>query len=350
MNALETQQNYFEIRTHTGEIWEQIYQDCLVAQASIDFEQYILRNDHNGQRFIELFIAKAEGGIQVRLLLDRVGCRTLYRSPLIKKLRAAGGKVYFYNPINWLNLPFPGTWFPRNHIKMVKVDSRIAWVGGACFADYMRDWRDLQFRISGNMAQSIPFGWEQFSKVGQMEEQQDFHYVIATPNSKPIYAELRQKILNAKHEILLATPYFIPPWRLESALQSAVARGVSVKIIMSVKTDVPMAVRVAQSYFPRLIRKGLQIYVFESEVFHAKYMVVDGKWATLGSTNIDYLSLFRNREANLVMTDQKLVGMVRQNFDRDLQECEKITKDFWYNMPWHKRCFGFCMRAIKTIL
>ncbi len=328
MNRQPNTVNEMEVISHTAEIWRRIYEDCQRAKSSIDFEQYILCNDNNGRNFLSLMRDKAKEGIRVRLLLDRVGCRTLYNSAIIQDLRSVGARVYFYNPVTLFNLPFPKTWFPRSHIKISLIDSEVLYIGGACFADYMEHWRDLQARIVGPFVQNIPFGWEQFRRNHLPAEEAELRYLVTTRRRNPVYKELLQKINLAKNEIILGTPYFIPPRRLEKALAKAAARGVVVKILMSEFSDVPFITRVAQSYLPRMIRKGLKFYLFHKEIFHAKYMIIDDSWATFGSTNIDYISFFRNREANLVVQNARDVALLRQNAERDISESAELTADF----------------------
>lgn len=197
-----------ELINVTQDAWRRVHEDCREAKQSIDFEQYILRDDENGTSFLRLLMEKAKEGLRVRVLLDRVGCRKLYQSTLVNDLRQAGAKVYFYNPVSWLNLPFPKTWFPRSHIKMSVVDSQVLHLGGVCFADYMSQWRDLHMRITGPIAQTVPFGWEQFRWNEKPAPNGDIRYVVSNSRKNPVYSELIRAINAASREIILATPYF----------------------------------------------------------------------------------------------------------------------------------------------
>src|SRR5688500_15145462 len=114
-----------QLFTRTYEAWQAMYQDCLDARNSIEFEQYIIRNDETGNRFLKLFAEKAEQGVRVHLLFDRVGSRQVFSLPVIENIRKYGGQVVFYNPIGWINILTPLTWFPRNHVKALLVDSSI---------------------------------------------------------------------------------------------------------------------------------------------------------------------------------------------------------------------------------
>lgn len=211
-----------KIYSWTHEAWEAMYQDCVAAKISIEFEQYIVRNDEIGQRFLRLFAQKARNGLRIRLLLDRVGSRKVFHSELIKKIREGGGQVIFYNPIGWLNLFTPWAWFPRNHVKAVLVDSQIAYVGGVCLADYMKEWRDMHARLIGAPAHAVEedfsFLWKRATTRKKqvrhfVKQDGKFNYVIAQPSlpSNPIYQELLKQINAAKDYIYIGTPYFLPP-------------------------------------------------------------------------------------------------------------------------------------------
>ena len=347
--------------SRTGDAWEAMYCDCLKAKASIEFEEYIMRNDEIGRRFLTLFAAKAKEGVAVHLLLDQIGSRSLIYSPLISQLRECGGTINFYNPIPWIHVFMPSTWFPRNHTKTMLIDSSIAYIGSVCLADYMSDWRDLYARVTGDLVDSIvqdfAYIWAQAVGVNKIPlrptaTKSGFHYVVAkarlTPS--PVYNELLSEIAKAEKSVYLATPYFMPPLRLRHALLKAVKRGVTVMVMVTQKSDVPFADLVSRSYFPRFIRAGISILSYNKSVFHAKYTVIDDSWATMGSTNIDYLSLLRNREANILIRDPATIAALKQAFIADRAHCIILSPDVWKNTPFLSRVVGYLGRAIKRMI
>jgi cardiolipin synthase A/B len=348
----ESPETAFEIMTRNQVIWDAIYADCAAAKHSIEFEQYIMRDDDIGKKFLALFTQKAVQGVKIRLLLDRFGSRQLFNSPLIEDLRAAGGEVHFYNNIGWANIFMPSTWYPRNHTKMTLIDSEIAYLGGACFADYMRDWQDMHVRITGAFTRDIAFMWDHRNAPSKPSDSAPLCYVVSKPDRvyNPVYTELLERIDEANESVLIATPYFLPPRRLRIALYKAAARGVEVKVIMSEATDVLLALRTAQSYFPRLLRRGLRVALYRGTVFHAKYMIVDKAWATLGSTNIDYISLLRNREANILVEDKEIIEQLRDNYAQDWANAEEVDINFWNNMPLPIKLYGYAGRMVKKLL
>jgi cardiolipin synthase A/B len=339
----DIQRTRIEFYSQTREAWEVMYEDCAKAAQSIEFEQYIIRNDGIGRQFMTLFAGKARDGVRVNLLLDRVGSRDLYGSDLVADVVKSGGAVNFYNSIGWLNLFAPSTWLPRNHSKVLIVDSEIAHIGSICIADYMAQWRELHARIGGGLASKI---------AGEAADDPDFDYIVAKPRltPRPIYRELLARINGAKASICIATPYFLAPRRLRTALWKAARRGVNVRIIVTDITDVPFALYVSRTYFPNLLKEGIRLFSYNGTVYHAKYSVIDGQWATMGSVNLDYLSLLENREANIVTTHGGTIRQLENRFLDDLAHCAEIRPDFWSDIPLREKIIGYLGRLVKRMI
>jgi len=325
---------------HTEQAWEAMYKDCLDARHSIEFEQYIIRNDRIGMRFLNLFLKKAEQGVFVRLLFDRVGSRTVFSSPVVHAIRKSGGEVTFYNPIGWVNLAVPRTWFPRNHVKSLLVDDSVAYVGGVCLADYMKDWRDMYARMTNMSLKDARLPGDKVD------------YCISQPEllRNRIYKELLAQINGARESIFMTTPYFLPPEPLRVALYNAIRRNVEVNVMVTERSDIPLAVHVSRSFFPPLIRAGIRIFSYQDAVLHAKYTVVDRRWAMLGSTNIDYLSLLRNRESNLLIRDMAMVNRLRSHFVNDRKRCIELGEDFLKMVPLRAKVSGYLGRCLKRVI
>lgn len=345
-----------------GETWEKIYEDCLHAKKSIQFEQYIILDDAVGNSFLKLFAEKAKQGVTVHLILDAIGSRSVLFSPFIEEIENYQGRVVFYNPPFWWKIFFPSRWFPRNHAKTMLIDSEIAYIGGVCLAEYMRGWRDTQARFTGLLVEDVKQDflciWERLTKnikstfACLTPVDAPLRYVVNLPHlgESPIYKELLAQIQQAKEHIYLVTPFFFPPRKLRKYLKQAVRRGIGVTIIVAAKTDVRLADIIGQSYFHFLIKKGIRIALYTEGTLHAKYAVIDGKWATVGSTNLDYLSLLINREANIITTDATVVAELTRHFFKDIQSCINVDKAFMHNRPFFHKLMGYVGRMIKKLL
>ncbi len=348
----ETHVNFYY---KTSDAWQAMYDDCLLAEKSIEFEQYILLDDGAGHRFLELFAEKARAGVKIRLLLDPIGSLGVESSESFKKIIAAGGDIKFYNRLGIVNLFFPGTWYPRNHTKTLLIDGKVGFVGSVCLSEEMRDWNDFHMRFEGALCREVEEAFK-ISQVGSQTSYEDidaqFRYKFSQPHRhhNPLYEELLIEIFKAQKEICLVSPYFLPPRRLRKALFAAIKRGVKVKIMISEKTDVRIADFVSRTYFRSLLRHGARIFLYSGQMLHSKYAAIDQSWATIGSSNMDYLSLLHNREANVLVREPETVTAVQNHFKDDLKSCQEVTLEYCRKIPLHQRVAGWMGRPLKRIL
>lgn len=347
MTSENTQIDFFAA---TKDAWDSMYRDCEKAQKSIEFEQYILMDDTAGHRFLVLFAEKARAGIRVNLLLDAFGSRNLRGSSLIADILKAGGRVYFYRKVSLLTLLTPLKWFPRNHNKILLIDGEIGYIGSVCLADEMREWHDMHARFTGDLAKDVAIDfelvWQHIKERKKLpsfyykqDQESDFSYVASRQVKGPrhIYRILLAQIKRSRHCICLVTPYFLPPFRLRHALKRAVRRGVSVKIMISQKTDVKPADFISRAHYLKLLKAGIRIFQYKKTVLHAKYVMIDDTWATVGSTNMDYLSLLHNHESNIVIRDPEAVKRLYAQFEEDMQQCDEARIDYYRSLsPLYK--------------
>jgi len=349
--------------TRTSDIWDAIYADCEGARLSIEIDQYIIENDHIGRKFLSLLTEKARAGVSVRLLLDYVGSYSIYNSAPLNELESAGAHILFYNKLPKYRILQPARWFPRNHVKVALIDSDIAYVGSACMRDDMEGWRDTTVRLTGadaepverRMAYSRVLWWKRPLQSGRRIYQSvsgRFEFSVRSPGMgiNPIYRGIIRAIRGAQQSVWVATPYFLAPFALNRAIRAAAKRGVDVKIITNARSDVRIADLVSASYFKGLMRRGIQIFSYQPFMLHAKVVIVDDDWASIGSTNIDYLSLRVNREANLIIRDASSVQTLKAHFMQDLQDSVQIPDGFWKTWPLWMRVAGYLGRSVKAVL
>lgn len=348
-----------QIRTSAAAIWRAMLEDCARAQRAIDLEQYILKDDNIGRAFLSLFTEKARQGLRVRLMLDGVGSRGLIPSPALAAFREAGGTAHFFNPIGLNNALVPQKWLPRNHVKTLLVDGKTCYAGSACFDDAMAGWHDMQLRFGGALAAMVEryfdHLWERKDSPrppGDEAHAGGLCWIVTQSGLRPnrIYQELLRGIGNARHSISIATPYFLPPFLLRHALAAAVRRGVKVRVMLNEKSDVGIADLVCRSYYPSLLRHGVRLFHYQGAVLHAKYVAIDDDWATIGSTNMDYLSLLQNREANVFIRDRETVRDIGDDFGDCLRRCREIGPGYHKNLPAWKRALGRLGRSLRRVL
>jgi cardiolipin synthase len=328
-----------------------MYHDCEHAKKSIEMEQYILENDEMGQKFLKLFIKKAREGSRIKLVCDRFGSSSLLGAPLIEELKKEGGVFQFYQPLKWLNILMPNHWFPRTHVKTLLVDSKIIYVGGVCIAKRMEGWRDTHLRLVGAIAKEVEkaFDHRTKNKLPKQHKNKNFFYLCNRPYWKIhiIYKELILHIRQARKYIYISTAFFIPNQKFLLELQAAAERGVEVKIIVTKNSDILLADWVALSYLRKLVRKKVRVFHYNKTVFHCKTVIIDDEWATVGSTNMDILSFFYNREANIVIYDKLAITELNAHFTNDLKGAHELTKNNFHQIPHWKRILGFLARSLK---
>ncbi len=331
--------------------WDAMYLDCLNAKKSIDLEQYILENDELGQKFLKLFIKKAQAGIKVNVICDPFGSMSLKGSQLIMRLRKVGGNFHFYQPLKWLHIFTPKHWFPRTHIKTLLVDEKIAYVGGVCISKRMEDWRDTHIRLTGAVIKDIKKVFDRRKKtiIPEKPASYDFYYLCNRPfgSYHVIYKELVAQIQNAKKYIYISSAFFVPNNQFIYLLQAAARRGVKVKVIVTKRSDILLADWVALSYLGKLVKNKVRVFHYCKTVFHCKTMVVDDEWATVGSTNMDILSFFYNRESNVVIRNHAAIADLKRHFINDLNNATELTKNNYHLIPLWKRAVGFTARFLK---
>jgi len=347
----------FYFQPHTT--WEAMYRDCEQAKTSIEFEQYILENDAVGKRFMELFTRKARAGLKVYLICDRFGSSLLHRSFEVNNFRNNGGILHFYNPVNGWRILKPWRWFPRTHTKTLLIDSEIAYTGGVCLAERMRNWRDTHVRVTGPVVEQIREAFDDIESrierrhaqdIPKRQKIRDFMYLMNRPRQTrhAIYREFIKAVNAAEKYIYITSAYFIPNKRFLKVMKKAHDRGVEIKVLVPEHSDVVMADWLRLSYTKRFFESGLRLFHYQETVLHSKTAIIDDKWGTVGSTNFDVISFFHNREANIVITDGEAIGELKQQFLKDMQNAVELTPERWNNIPLWKKIAGFAVRAIKV--
>lgn len=340
--------------------YQAMYVAILAARDHINMETYILDDDEVGQRFAEALIAKQREGVQVNLIRDSVGTLdtpAAFFAPLID----AGVRVLEFNPINPLTTRKYWRLNQRDHRKLLIVDGHTAFLGGinissvysgGSFSRRSRHrtasgvaWRDTDLQIQGPVVAELQklflATWE--SQRGAplaarnyfpTPERQGSHLVRAIGSSPDepfslIYATLLSAIASAEVSINITNAYFAPDPQLLDALEAAVKRGVAVSLILPSRTDSWLVFHAGRGYYDRLLRAGVKIHEREGVLLHSKTALIDGVWATVGSTNLDWRSFLHNQELNAVVLGAAFGQEVQTMFDRDREASEAITLEQW---------------------
>lgn len=305
------------------------------ATREIDVSVYILRADKTGRRVVELLAQKARAGVKVRVLVDGVGSWLLSNRAL-RQLRQHGGELAVFHPL--LKSLLTGRGGLRNHRKLVVIDQHCAWTGGANLAqEYFaklrkqKPWRDLVAVVRGpavhELASIFHSDWHYATGQKHTSGQADaapvangtatLQVLPSGPDveDEPLLDAVLTAIYNAERQITILSPYFVPDDSVQFALESALRRGVQVKIILPRKSDNLLVDAARKLALSSLLRHGLNLRAIHGRMMHAKAMIVDDTLAIIGSANFDYRSFFLNYELSLVLHDRDSVAALQQWID-----------------------------------
>ena len=320
------------------------------AQKSINIEFYIFKNDEIGTKILNILEEKAKAGLEIRLLYDSVGSRSLNRD-VLKKLIAAGGKVGEFFP-SWLKLINPNMNF-RNHRKIVVIDSRVGFVGGFNVGDeYLgKDkkfgyWRDTHIKFEGSAVKDLDLrflaDWRYATKEEldfkyMLEEDEDnirpanigMQIVSSGPNLSDRY-EIKlgylKMIQKAKNYIYIQSPYLIIDKTIADSLKLAAVSGVDVRIMIPGKGDHPFVYWANLVYAGELLDFGVKIYHYDKNAFlHAKTVVIDDEICSIGTANMDTRSFELNFEVNAFIYSEKIAREQKEEFEKDILICQELT-------------------------
>ncbi|HYP28121.1 MAG TPA: phospholipase D-like domain-containing protein [Blastocatellia bacterium] len=341
--------NRVEILNNGDEFYPAMIEAINQAEESITVEAYIYWAGTIGLMFAQALAAKAREGVKVKILLDAIGSATIGEE-ILKTLESGGCQLAWYNPIHWYTI---GRFNNRTHRKSLIIDGRIGFTGGAGIADHWLGraedryhWRDIQIRIEGPgvMPLQTGFGRNWLETTGEMATGYVYYptqeaagdvavqTIMSSPEtgSSTVRIMYYLSIICAREYIYIANPYFVPDQAAIDTLIEAKRRGVDVKIMVSgIHNDNRLARQNGIRLYGKLLEAGVEIYEYNHTMLHHKTMVVDGVWATIGTTNFDSRSFAHNEENNVCFYDEALVEELHSIFMADLEICEKVELEAW---------------------
>lgn len=339
---------------------EQFYPAILkaiaLAQHTIFIEMYLVLSGETTDHFIAALTAKVQQGIDVRLVFDDFGAAGLLQHDR-QRLRNAGVALHFYNPVRLVK-------FKRNlrrtHRKIIVIDGKIAFTGGAGIADYFTGqtaWRETMIMIQGEVVAD----WQQlflamFHSLTATSITPDVKLLSVGPATREsqhtmlarvihsaggtriaLKRSLLQRIRQSKQTIWLATAYFIPSLKIRRALRRAASQGKDVRLLLpGLTTDHPAVVYASRRYYAPLLRQGVRIYEYQDRFMHTKVALIDD-WVSIGSSNMDRWNLLWNLEANQEIKDSAFAVEVKTMLYHDLQQCNEIGFAAWANRSYAGR-------------
>jgi cardiolipin synthase A/B len=335
---------------------EAMFAAIRAARDHINLETYIIEDDEVGVRFRDMLAAKQREGVSVSLIYDAVGTMSTPRE-FFAPLREAGVRLLEFNPINPLAAKAGWSLNDRDHRKLLIVDGRTVFLGGINISgiysgsstrsrdERPKPWRDTHLQVEGPVVADFqklyletwakqkaePLPQRNYFPPPAARGKEVVRAIAGAPDEpvSAIYATLISAIDHAETEILMTNAYFAPDPQLRASLKAAVKRGVDVKLILPSATDSGLIFHAGRSYYDELLRAGIKIHERRDVLLHAKTVVVDGVWSTIGSTNLDWRSFLHNQEANAVVLGTDFAAQMRAVFERDLASSNAITLERW---------------------
>ncbi len=339
---------------------DQIYTAMLnairTAQTNITFETFVFR-DSVGAQFVEELSNAARRGVQVHMLLDWLGSRTMNQS-LLQAARAAGCELHVYHPPSWYHL---GRINNRTHRKLLIVDGKVGFTGGVGMGvewkhglEGIPPWRETHFKAEGPVVAQMQavfvdnwikatgrvlHGADYFPKLvpcGDMEAQMFGSSPVG--GSESMHLMVLLALTAAKTSIDIENAYFVPDNLTVEALCSAARRGVRVRIVVPGRhTDARIGRWAAQGLYGALLEAGIQIFEYQPTMMHCKVLVIDGLWSSVGSANFDDRSFRLNDEANLNVFSEDLAREQIQLIDADIARSRRMVPNKWRHRKFGRR-------------
>jgi cardiolipin synthase len=317
------------------------------ARRHILLENYIIYEDHVGQRFAEALIAKAQQGVCIRVIYDVLGCFGKASNSYWTQLRAAGIEVRGYNPPK---LESPFGWLGRDHRKTLCVDSEVGFVTGLCIGKpwegdpekNLEPWRDTGVAVRGPAVAEIELAFAQlWATMGepiplheltprdQLREQGNVRLrVVASVPAIAGMLRLDQLVAAlATSRLWLADAYYAGTSGYAQALCAAARDGVDVRLLVPNATDIPILQPLSRSGYRPLLEAGVRVFEWNGSMMHAKTAVTDGRWARVGSTNLNIASWLGNCEMDVVVEHEAFAHEMEERYLTDLDTSTELVLD-----------------------
>ncbi len=347
------------------------------ARHHVHLQTFIFRTDACGAAFLDALTAKAKEGVKVRLLFDAMGSHNLWPSRL-HALHAAGGHSSVFLPVNPFRRRFQINM--RNHRKILVVDGNVGFVGGLNIGDEYLGlaprfgfWRDTHMRLRGpvvaDLQRVFAEDWnfasgERLIEPGGKDTDRDYYqpadaggaYLAQVIDSGPdremkgIRDIYFSAILNARRRLWIASPYFIPDAGLRDALRHAGYLGVDVRLLCQYRPDKWLPQYAAQYYWAEMLHAGVKVYQYTRGMMHAKVVLADDDWASVGTANLDNRSLHLNFEVNCLLYSRQAVEELERAFLHDLTTAICLDRAVYARRPFAARLLENACRLLSPVL
>jgi len=341
------------------EMWQQMLKDLKRAEKFIFLEYYIVEEGLMWDSMLEILEEKAAQGVEVKMLYDDIGCMVTLPGDYTVYLRSKGIDAHKFNKV----IPrMTVAYNNRDHRKILVIDGQISYTGGINLADeYINHierfghWKDSGIRIDGPATQAFTrlFLMNWYINRGEISDFDQYHLENQTRSGsglcipygsgpKPIYQMkvgkiVYQNLINqAEDFVYITTPYLIIDYDLTEDIKNAAMRGVDVRIVTPHIPDKKLIQLVTRGAYPDLLSAGVRIFEYTPGFIHSKQMIVDDRFAAVGTINLDYRSLVHHYENAVLLYKTESIADIRKDFEEIFEQSQEIFSDTinptWYQM------------------
>jgi cardiolipin synthase A/B len=331
------------------------------AEKTINIETFIYWRGESGRMFTDALVERAAAGVKVHLIIDAIGSGLRIDRKYVRKLTDAGAQVREYHPVAWYNPSLAARVNHRTHRKLLIVDGQVGFTGGMGIGDewlgHAQDeehWRDMHYRIEGpavlQLQSAFCDNW--MKTTGQVLDGSDYfpqptpagdcvaQVFKSDPNggSQSMQLMFLMSLAAAEKHVRIGNAYFVPDRITVDALVEVAERGVKVQILVpGPHLDVKIVRPASRAQWGKLLKAGVEIYEYQPTMYHTKLLVVDERWSSVGSANIDARSFKFNDEANLNVLSTEFAREQARFFDEDLKNAVPFTYQQWRKRSLWKR-------------
>jgi cardiolipin synthase len=371
--------NAIEFYEEGAPAYEAMLKAIAGAKHHIHLETFIFQPDGSGERFLQALTAKACEGVQVRLLYDAFGSHRMWRKKL-QDLKSKGGKCSVFLPMNPFRRRLQINM--RNHRKILVVDGQVGFVGGLNIGDEYLGlnprfgfWRDTHLRLEGpavhDLQRIFAEDWD-FAAAERISDATDpgpapaRGYYVPHEANGPYPVQILESgpdrelkgireiyfaaILKARDRVWIASPYFVPDAGLRDALRLAGHLGVDVRLLCQYHPDKWIPQYAARYYWAEMLEAGVKVYQYTKGMMHAKVVIVDGQWASVGTANLDNRSLHLNFEVNCLMYSPEAAARLEAAFEEDLAHAIRLDRGVYARRPFAGRLLENACRLMSPVL
>ncbi len=355
-------ENILKLYSYGRELFDAMLEAIDAAQESIYLETYIWKDDPVGKEFQERLARKAVEGVAVYVIFDSFGNLVVPRA--FKSSFDSAMHVLEYRAIRRPWQMLDPRRYALDHRKLLIVDGITSFIGGYNLgALYATQWRDTHLRLRGpgtaELARAFIGFWNRFCPAHEQITQRYHHRLDALITisqneamraSFPIRDMYIAAIDEAEQSILLTTAYFVPDHMLLDALKAAVRRGVDVRVLLPWNSNHVVANWITHSYFAECLQGGIRIFGYRYTMLHAKTCTIDGEWSTVGTCNLDRLSLVGNYEINVAVYSAAFARQMSALFAEDTAERFELTMEQWKSRPWYIKASERILAPLRFLM